>query len=104
MYGIGVCNDDLNIRECFFDNGDCCTKNVNATFCAVCKCHADQRYHAEEPPILFERPFVQKITPYTAINGTSLSKLSKDFFLNVAVAKGEWENLGTSRTINVVTS
>ncbi len=39
MYGQGQCNDELNRRECFFDNGDCCLANVDDSACEDCICH-----------------------------------------------------------------
>lgn len=39
LYGIGQCNDELNTKECFYDNGDCCLKVIDASNCVNCTCH-----------------------------------------------------------------
>ena len=38
--GDGICDDDLNSEDCFYDEGDCC-KNVESAFeiCTECKCN-----------------------------------------------------------------
>ena len=46
MYGAGVCNDELNYRECFYDNGDCCLNRIDDSGCTDCVCHFDYRKHA----------------------------------------------------------
>ncbi len=34
----GICDDDLNVRECNFDVGDCCLVETVTDFCNVCEC------------------------------------------------------------------
>lgn len=41
----GYCDDASNIKECNFDNGDCCLAIVKSDFCAQCLCHLDETRH-----------------------------------------------------------
>ena len=34
----GICDDETNTRECFYDGGDCCGYNVNTIYCTECQC------------------------------------------------------------------
>ena len=36
--GDGICNDETNIAECSYDNGDCCGYNINSEHCTECTC------------------------------------------------------------------
>ena len=37
--GNGVCQDELNNEECFYDGGDCCGPNVETQDCTECICN-----------------------------------------------------------------
>jgi hypothetical protein len=36
--GDGICQDFMNNKECFFDNGDCCLVIVDTRACHLCHC------------------------------------------------------------------
>ena len=36
--GNGVCDDPLNIKDCYFDGGDCCLEESDMTKCDDCTC------------------------------------------------------------------
>ena len=36
--GDGWCDDEINVKVCNFDDGDCCGNNVKKTYCTDCKC------------------------------------------------------------------
>ena len=37
--GDGICNDELNIKDCNFDDGDCCIKTIDSNYrCQQCHC------------------------------------------------------------------
>ncbi len=38
----GMCDADLNIKECDFDGGDCCLENVDCEYCAAESCLCDE--------------------------------------------------------------
>jgi hypothetical protein len=39
--GDGYCDDEINIENCQFDDGDCCLDNdeILLTYCTICLCH-----------------------------------------------------------------
>ena len=41
LVGDGVCNDETNNGECYYDGLDCCRSPVNATLCSNCLCHGE---------------------------------------------------------------
>ena len=36
--GDGICDDDVNVKECQFDGGDCCNPDADIFFCDDCIC------------------------------------------------------------------
>ena len=38
MIGNGICNDETNNPECYYDGGDCCGSCINTNFCNNCTC------------------------------------------------------------------
>ena len=34
-----ICDDDINIPECYYDLGDCCYTNSKKSSCSACICH-----------------------------------------------------------------
>ena len=38
MVGDGYCDDETNVLECNFDDGDCCGPNITTTHCTECQC------------------------------------------------------------------
>ena len=38
LVGDGYCNDETNVLECNFDDGDCCGPNITTTHCTECQC------------------------------------------------------------------
>ena len=48
LLDIGVCNDELNQRYCFYDNGDCCLNSIDDSKCEDCICHI---VYNEQPKI-----------------------------------------------------
>ena len=36
--GDGICDDDVNVKECNFDGGDCCNPDADIFFCDDCIC------------------------------------------------------------------
>ena len=38
LVGNGLCNDETNIFDCYYDGGDCCGYNFNSEHCKECKC------------------------------------------------------------------
>ena len=36
--GDGFCHDAFNIKECGYDNGDCCLDTVYTNACSECEC------------------------------------------------------------------
>ena len=38
LVGNGLCDDETNILECNFDDGDCCGPNITTTHCTECQC------------------------------------------------------------------
>ena len=38
LVGNGLCDDETNILECNFDDGDCCGSNITTTHCSECQC------------------------------------------------------------------
>ena len=38
MIGNGQCNDEVNNEECNYDDGDCCSLNINKDYCSNCTC------------------------------------------------------------------
>ena len=34
----GICEDDVNVEECDYDGGDCCSQDSNINFCDDCLC------------------------------------------------------------------
>ena len=44
--GDGICHDDLNIENCNYDSGDCCSninQNINKySFCEECLCKQNE--------------------------------------------------------------
>ena len=38
LVGNGFCDDETNILECNFDDGDCCGSNITTTHCSECQC------------------------------------------------------------------
>ena len=43
--GDGFCDDEGNIVECNFDNGDCCLPFINNLYCLECFCYQDNSQH-----------------------------------------------------------
>lgn len=43
----GYCDDRSNVKECNYDNGDCCLPNIKSSFCEYCICHSDGKRHNE---------------------------------------------------------
>ena len=39
LIGDGICDDNVNTNECFYDFGDCCDAASDKTFCTDCACH-----------------------------------------------------------------
>ena len=38
LVGDGYCDDETNVLECNFDDGDCCGPNITTTHCTECQC------------------------------------------------------------------
>ena len=38
LAGDGKCDDEVNIRDCDFDFGDCCGDSIDKTYCFECQC------------------------------------------------------------------
>ena len=38
MVGDGMCNDETNNQECYYDGGDCCGSCIITDFCVNCTC------------------------------------------------------------------
>ena len=38
LVGNGLCDDETNILECNFDDGDCCGSNITTSHCTECQC------------------------------------------------------------------
>ncbi len=36
--GDGECDDESNTKQCNYDGGDCCLKNVITYYCLECEC------------------------------------------------------------------
>lgn len=39
LIGNGICNDESNNADCFYDGGDCCGVCTNTDSCSECVCH-----------------------------------------------------------------
>lgn len=93
IYGKGVCNDELNTRQCFYDNGECCLPNADFSQCQDCICHL--YYHKLEAFDKFKW-FAQQPTPrrnYYDMFGNAVA----DHYLrrpneNPPVVPAEWGN------------
>ena len=40
--GDGICDDEVNTAECFFDIGDCCSTESDKSLCTHCLCQAPE--------------------------------------------------------------
>ena len=38
----GICNDETNNAECFYDFGDCCLSEKNTDHCHECICYGEE--------------------------------------------------------------
>ena len=43
--GDGICDDEVNLPKCAFDEGDCCLNEIVDTNCHECICHSDGKRH-----------------------------------------------------------
>ena len=43
--GDGICDDEVNLFKCAFDEGDCCLNEIVDTNCYKCICHIDGKRH-----------------------------------------------------------
>ena len=43
--GDDICNDNLNVEVCNYDNGDCCLSEISDDQCTECICHEDGTRH-----------------------------------------------------------
>ena len=43
--GDGICDDEVNMFKCVFDDGDCCLIEIVDTNCHECICHIDGKRH-----------------------------------------------------------
>ena len=41
LVGNGICNDETNNVECYFDGGDCCGACINTEYCSQCICYRE---------------------------------------------------------------
>ena len=49
--GDGYCEDSMNIEECNYDGGDCCSKNSWYLYCKACICHPEAPQNPNEKKI-----------------------------------------------------